>query len=55
MVGDSDADIEGAKASGIAVAAVTYSTFGEKVRDYHPDYVINDMIELIPLFTSTKV
>lgn len=49
MVGDGIPDIEGAHGYGIHVAAVTYSAFGIRVRDYKPTYTIDRFDELLPI------
>jgi len=49
MVGDTDADIEGAKHAGIDSVAVTYSTFGVKVKEYNPTYTIDKIEDLLKI------
>lgn len=55
MVGDTDADIEGAKGYNIDVVGVTYSTLGERIRQFKPTYVINNFEELVPIIFSTNL
>ncbi len=54
MVGDTDADIEGAKRYKIDVVGVTYSTLGEKIKELKPTYVINNFEELVPIILSAN-
>ena len=49
MVGDTDADIEGARCAGIDSVAVTYSTFGMRVKEYNPTYTIDKIEELLEI------
>ena len=51
MVGDTDADIGAGRNAGTLTVGVTYGFHGEKVREYHPDCVISDIAELLPLMT----
>lgn len=52
-VGDSPEDIQGSKGAGIRVAAFTggFHTREELTR-YNPDYVIDELTELIPIFEA---
>jgi phosphoglycolate phosphatase len=48
MIGDSRHDIQAARSAGCDVLAVTYGyNHGEDIRNYNPDYVIDDFIELL--------
>ncbi len=49
MVGDTEVDILGAHNYGIDVVAVTYSTYGQGVRDHNPTFVIDRFEELLPV------
>ncbi|MFO0704238.1 MAG: HAD family hydrolase [Patescibacteria group bacterium] len=49
MVGDTDADVEGAKASGIDVVGVTYSTVGQAIKNHNPTYTIDSFDELLKI------
>ncbi|OEF97884.1 pyrophosphatase [Desulfuribacillus alkaliarsenatis] len=50
MVGDNPADILGAKNAGVTSCAVGWSMRGlEYLTQYEPDYIINDMRELIEI------
>ncbi|KAA9002346.1 pyrophosphatase PpaX [Paenibacillus spiritus] len=50
MVGDSPADIQSAKAAGVLSAGVAWSLKGpETLRRYEPDYIIEEMGELLAL------
>lgn len=47
MIGDSPVDIQAAKAAGVKAAAVAWSLKGEeKLREYGPDYILEDMRDL---------
>jgi pyrophosphatase PpaX len=49
MVGDTEVDILGAQNFGIDVVAVTYSVYGQKVKDYKPTYMIDRFQDLLPI------
>lgn len=50
MVGDSAVDIQSAQAAGVRVAAVAWSLKGEEtLRKYNPDYIIQDMADLLTI------
>ncbi len=50
MVGDSTVDIQSAQAAGVRVAGVSWSLKGEEtLRKYHPDYIIQDMTDLLTI------
>ena len=49
MVGDTEVDILGAQNFGIDVVAVTYSVYGQKVKDYNPTYMIDQFQDLLPI------
>lgn len=50
MIGDSPADIEAARAAGVKICAVTYG-YGdrEEIARLQPDYMIDDLRELLPV------
>lgn len=54
MIGDTDADIEGARSVGIDSVAVTYSTFGDKVKEYNPTYTIDSIGELLKIVEKNE-
>ncbi|MFB4161705.1 pyrophosphatase PpaX [Geomicrobium sp. JSM 1781026] len=48
MVGDNTHDIDGGKRAGTATAAVSWAVRGlDEVKALHPDYVLNDMRDLL--------
>lgn len=47
MVGDTEADIAGARNAGIRSVGVTYSSMGQNIRDLKPDFVIDSFSKLI--------
>ena len=49
MIGDTEVDILGAQNYGIDAVAVTYSVYGQKVRDYKPTYMIDRFQDLLPI------
>ncbi|OEH86805.1 pyrophosphatase [Desulfuribacillus stibiiarsenatis] len=50
MVGDNPADILGAHNTGVASCAVSWSMRGaEYLKQYNPDYLIDDMLELLDI------
>lgn len=49
MVGDTDFDILAGKAAGIKTVGVTYGFFGKSIKDEKPDYLIDNIEELIKL------
>lgn len=47
MVGDSKSDVTAARAAGFQIVCMSYGyNHGEDIRDYHPDAVIDSMVEL---------
>ena len=54
MVGDTEVDILGAHNYGIHVVAVTYSTYGQSVRDHNPTYTIDTFDKLLSTVEITK-
>jgi len=52
MVGDSSNDVRAARAAGFAIACVPYGyNHGQDIRDSRPDLVVDNLTELITLFT----
>jgi len=47
MVGDSPADVQAGKNAGTKTIGVTYGFHGEKIRDENPDFVIDDISNLM--------
>ncbi|MEK3732676.1 MULTISPECIES: pyrophosphatase PpaX [Paenibacillus] len=55
MIGDSPVDIQSAKAAGVKAAAVAWSLKGvDKLQEYGPDYIINDMRDLYDIIGLHK-
>ena len=47
MIGDSQSDVKAARAAGFQIVCMSYGyNHGEDIRDYHPDAVIDSMVEL---------
>lgn len=47
MIGDSKSDVKAARAAGFQIVCMSYGyNHGEDIRDYHPDAVIDSMVEL---------
>lgn len=47
MLGDSMSDVKAARAAGFQIVCMSYGyNHGEDIRDYHPDAVIDSMVEL---------
>ena len=47
MIGDSVSDVKAARAAGFEIACMTYGyNHGEDIRNYHPDAVMDSMIEI---------
>lgn len=53
MVGDTPSDIEAGKNAGMTTVGVTWGFYGPAIQQTHPDYVISDMEELLPIVLST--
>ncbi len=49
MVGDTQKDILAGKAAGIKTVGVTYGFIGEKIKDSHPDFVIDNIEQLLKM------
>jgi len=55
MVGDSSFDLEAAKRAGIGAVGVSWSLKGrEFLQSYNPDYIIDDIRELLPIIGVTE-
>lgn len=47
MIGDSKSDVQAARAAGFQIVCMSYGyNHGEDIRNYHPDAVIDSMVEL---------
>lgn len=49
IVGDTDADILAGKSAGIRTIGVTYGFHGERINDSNPDFVVDDIAEIVPI------
>jgi pyrophosphatase PpaX len=49
MVGDTEADIAGARNAKIDSVGVTYGTLGKEINKYHPTYTIDSFTDLIKI------
>ncbi len=49
MIGDTDADVLAGKAAGTKTIGVTYGFHGQRILETNPDFVVNDISEIIPL------
>lgn len=49
MVGDTDLDILAGHNAGVKTVGVTYGFQGEKIKEAHPDHVIDSIEELVPI------
>jgi pyrophosphatase PpaX len=49
MVGDSRYDIMAAKRAGVASAAVAWSLHADELKEYGPDYYLEDMRDLLKI------
>ncbi|WP_339060442.1 pyrophosphatase PpaX [Tepidibacillus marianensis] len=55
MVGDSQYDIESGKNAGVTAIGVAWSLKGpEFLKTFHPDYIIDDMRDLIPIVRGIR-
>lgn len=54
MVGDTEDDIVAGKNAGVKTVGTTYGFLGKKIKDHNPDFVIDDLEELIPLLYLPK-
>lgn len=52
MVGDTDVDILAGKSAGIKTIAVTYGFAGKEILKHHPDFVIDDIEDLIKIIQN---
>lgn len=48
MIGDSDVDILAGREAGTKTIGVTYGFHGEKIRESNPDYLVDDIFDVIP-------
>jgi pyrophosphatase PpaX len=49
MVGDTESDMEAAKAADVKTVAALYGFAGEQLRTLEPDYVIQNIAELLAI------
>ena len=55
MIGDSVSDVKAARAAGFQIVCMSYGyNHGEDIRDYHPDAVMDSMIEIKDLLESAS-
>lgn len=51
-IGDTDEDIKSGKQAGTKTVGVTYGSLGKKIKNSEPDFVINDIAEIIPIILN---
>ncbi len=49
LVGDTDADILAGKNAGVKTVGVTYGFLGDEIKKFEPDFVIDDLEELLSI------
>jgi len=49
MIGDTDADILAGKSAGMMTIGVSYGFHGLRIAESHPNFVINDIAEVVPI------
>lgn len=49
MVGDTDHDILAGKNAGVKTIGVTYGFFGKSIKDHNPDFVVDDLEEILTI------
>ena len=54
MVGDSDVDILAGQNAGVKTAGAIYGFHGNKLADFKPDFLIDDIGEIIPLIQNEE-
>jgi len=54
MVGDSEADILGGRNAGTKTVGALYGFHGEKLHDYHPDFTIHDIRQILDIITPSS-
>jgi len=52
MVGDTEADILAGKSAGTKTVGVSYGFHGLKIAEVNPDFIIDDIIDLLPIVFS---
>lgn len=52
MVGDTDIDIKAGKNAGTKTIGASYGFQGKKIIDSNPDYVVNNIAEIVPLILT---
>ncbi|OGE28790.1 hypothetical protein A2867_04165 [Candidatus Daviesbacteria bacterium RIFCSPHIGHO2_01_FULL_40_11] len=55
MIGDSPVDIGAGKAANVKTIAALYGFHGERLLEANPDYVIDDIQEIIPIILGSKI
>ena len=55
MIGDTDVDIISGKGAGTRTIGVTYGFHGSDVIRHQPDYVVDEISEILPIILGTKV
>jgi len=53
MIGDSPADILTGKNAGVKTVGVSFGIHGEKIKDQNPDFVINDIADVLPIILAS--
>jgi pyrophosphatase PpaX len=54
MVGDTDVDVLAGKNAHAKTIGVTHGFHGERIRESNPDYVVNDIMEILPIVLCKK-
>jgi len=56
MIGDSISDVKAARAAGFTIFCMSYGyNHGQDIRDYHPDAVLNSLIEIQGLLEGARL
>lgn len=55
MVGDSHADITAGKRAGTKTVGVTYGSLGAKIKESNPDYLINDIADIVSIINNKTI
>lgn len=55
MVGDSEADILGGKNAGVKTVGATYGFHGDKLKEFQPDYFINDIDQILNIVLAEHI
>ena len=54
MIGDTQTDIKTGKNAGVITIGATYGMHGDKVKESNPDYLIDDLKDLLPILLKHK-